>query len=113
MIQTYKIDKVVCLKHITVEQGSSISYRARTGEARAAQAKYRQKCRLVHSDPDKNCEFGPPDKTTNFEVTTSCKRPSASTSKSCSLPSSKKRCTQKNVSKSRKRCQAQRRVALR
>ena len=53
-------------------------------------SRYRQKCRLVHSDPDKNCEFGPPDKTTNFEVTSSRKRPSASTSKSCFLPSSKK-----------------------
>ena len=30
MTQTYKVDKVVCLKHITAEQGSSISYRSKT-----------------------------------------------------------------------------------
>ena len=66
MTETYKIDKVVCMKHITAIQGSSISYRSQTAEARAAQAKYRQKCRLVRSEPDKDSKFGPPDKVSNF-----------------------------------------------
>lgn len=64
MTETYKIDKVVCMKHITALQGSSISYRSKTAEARAAQAKY---CRSICSEPDNEIKFGPPDKAVNFK----------------------------------------------
>ena len=88
MTQTYKVDKVVCLKHITAEQGSSISYRSKTIEARAAQAKCRQKSRM-HFDPDKESEYGPPDKATNFN---NPHKRQSSTNKFYSTPSSKKGC---------------------
>ena len=41
MIHTYKVDKVVCMKHISAEEGGSITYRSRSAEARAAEAKSR------------------------------------------------------------------------
>ena len=81
MTETYKIDKVVCMKHITAIQGSSISYRSQTSEARVAQAKYRQKCRSMRSEPDKDSQFGPPDKTSNFNKAVQRKRQSTSVSK--------------------------------
>ena len=86
MTETYKIDKVVCMKHITALQGSSISYRSKTAEARAAQAKCRQKCRSICSEPDKESKFGPPDKAANFNK--SCKRQSSASK--YSAPGSKK-----------------------
>ena len=81
MTETYKIDKVVCIKHITAMQESSISYRSQTAEARAAQAKYRQKCRSMRSEPDRDSEFGPPDKASNFNRAVPRKRPTPSGSK--------------------------------
>ena len=74
MAETYKIDKVVCVKHITAHQESSIFYRSKTAEAKAAQAKYRQQCRSMRSDPDKENKFGPSDKAANFKTTTISKQ---------------------------------------
>ena len=92
MVQIYKLDKVVCMKHITAEQGSSITYRSRTAEARAAQAKSRQISRSVSGNPDKESHFGPPDKGTNFNIKQSRKRFSTtSIEQDSSSSSSKKR----------------------
>ena len=77
MTETYKIDKVLCMKHITAQQESNISYRSKTAEAKAAQAKYGQQCHLMRSDPDEENKFGPPDKAANFK-TPSKRKPSAS-----------------------------------
>ena len=85
MIQVYKVDKVVCMKHISAEEGGSITYRSRSEEARAAEAKSRQACRVIHSEPDKESSFGPPDKATNYN---SRKRKSSTSS----TPKPKKSC---------------------
>ena len=45
MISVYKLDKVVCLKHIAAEEGVSLSYRIRSEEARRASARKKQKQR--------------------------------------------------------------------
>ena len=34
MIKVYKVDKVACLKHIAAEEGTTLSYRCKTEEAR-------------------------------------------------------------------------------
>ena len=61
-------------------------------EARAAEAKARQKRRCC-SISEKNIEFGPPDKVTNFNKPTSCKRKQEESSVvSVSGSHSKKRC---------------------
>lgn len=85
MVHTYKVDKVVCMKHISAEEGGSIMYRSRSAEARAAEAKSRQARQLIHSEPDKESSFGPPDKATNYN---SRKRKSSTNS----TPGSKKSC---------------------
>ena len=71
------------MKHniITAIQGSSISYRSQTSETRVAQAKCRQKCRSTHSEPDRDSQFGPPDKPSNFNKAVSRKRQSTSVTK--------------------------------
>ena len=66
MIHTYKVDKIACMKHISVEEGGSIMYRSWSAEARAAEAKSRQARQLVHSEPDKESNYGSPDKATNY-----------------------------------------------
>ena len=38
MMKVYKVDKVACLKHIAAEEGSVLSYRSKTEEARRMQA---------------------------------------------------------------------------
>lgn len=92
MMDVYKIDKVVCMKHISAQEGSSITYRSRTMEARAAEAKARQK-RRFSAVSDKNIEFGPPDKVTNFNKPASCKRkPDQSPSPSPAQTQNKKSC---------------------
>ena len=85
MIHTYKVDKIACMKHISAEEGGSIMYRSRSAEARAAEAKSRQARRLVHSEPDKESNFGPPDKATNYN-------PRKRKSSTNSPPGSKKSC---------------------
>ena len=45
MISVYKVDKVVCLKHIAAEEGVSLSYRSRSEEARRTSARRKQKQR--------------------------------------------------------------------
>ena len=79
MLKVYKVDKLHCLRHITAENGSSISYRSRSTEARTAEAKKRQKQRYSNIPADKALEFGPPDKVTNFNKSgsESRKRPSS------------------------------------
>ena len=48
MISVYKVDKVVCLKHIAAEEGVSLSYRLRSEEARiTTSVKRKQKQRAV------------------------------------------------------------------
>ena len=70
MIKVYKVDKVACLKHITGEDGVSLSYRSQTEEARrmAAAKKCQQRMKVV---PDKTAQFGPPDCTDNFVASSS------------------------------------------
>ena len=43
MISVYKLDKIVCLKHIAAEEGVSLSYHSRSEEARRASARKKQK----------------------------------------------------------------------
>ena len=66
MINVYNIDRVVCCKHITSLKKSSISYRSKTDEAQAADAKRQKKewsaKSSVHDPeamwgPDKKCNF--------------------------------------------------------
>ena len=64
MIQD-KVDKFVCMKHVSAEKGGSTTYRSRSEDARAAEAKSRQAHRVIHSEPNKESNFGPPDKATN------------------------------------------------
>lgn len=54
------------MKYISAEEGGSITYRSRLAEARAAEANCRQARRLIHSEPDKEGSFGPPDKATHY-----------------------------------------------
>ena len=67
MISVYKLDKVVCLKHIAAEEGISLSYRSRTEEARRTSARKKQKQRARNQCPsDISAQFCPPDHVTNF-----------------------------------------------
>ena len=69
MISVYKVDKVVCLKHIAAEEfeGVSLSYRSRSEEARRTSARRKQKQRPRNQGPsDVSAQFGPPDHVTNF-----------------------------------------------
>ena len=43
MISVYKIDTIVCLKHIAAEEGVSLSYRSRSEEARRTSVKNKSK----------------------------------------------------------------------
>ena len=43
MISLYKVDKVVCFKHIAAEEGVSLSYRSRSEEARTSARKSKSK----------------------------------------------------------------------
>ena len=66
MLKVYRVDKVHCLRHLSAEKGSSISYRSRSAESRAAEAQKRRYS-TVPSDIQE-AEFGPPDKSTNFNT---------------------------------------------
>ena len=68
MLKVYKVDKVHCLRHIVAEMGSSVSYRSQSEDARAAEAKRKQKQRCSTGPSDKSAEFGPPDKVSNFNI---------------------------------------------
>ena len=61
------------MKHIAAEDGVSLSYRSQTEEARrvAATKKCQQRMKLI---PDKTAQFGPPDRSDNFALSTSRKR---------------------------------------
>ena len=65
MIKVYKVDKVACLKHMAAEDGIVLSYRSKNEEARRMTAKKKQEYRK-RSFPDKESEYGPPDRTDNF-----------------------------------------------
>ena len=78
MLKVYKLDKLHCLKHIAAEKGSSITYRSQSEEAKATEAKKRQKRHYSNVPSDKAAEFGPSDKVTNFNVSSSQKRKSDS-----------------------------------
>ena len=67
MVKVYKIDKVACLKHISAEEGISLSYRSRSEEARREAALKKRKQRMnARMAPDKKTQFGPPDRSSNF-----------------------------------------------
>lgn len=67
MINVYNIDRAVCCKHIAALKKSSISYRSKTDEARAADAQRRKKERNTKpSVSDPQAMWGPPDKKSNF-----------------------------------------------
>ena len=62
MINVYNIDK-----HIAASKKSSISYRSKTDEARAADAQRRKKERNSKTSiSDTDAMWGPPDKKSNF-----------------------------------------------
>ena len=82
MISVYKLDKLACFKHMAAEEGTSISYRRKTEEARKANAEARQRQRMKVGKPDHNAEHGPPDRVTNFNMGNSRKR-KASEDKQC------------------------------
>ena len=65
MMKMYKVDKVTCLKHIAAEDGIVLSYRSKSEEARRMTAKKRQQYRM-RAIPDKESEYGPPDRADNF-----------------------------------------------
>ena len=65
MIKVYKVDKVACLKHMAAEDGIVLSHRSKNEEARRMTAKKKQEYRK-RSLPDKESEYGPPDRTDNF-----------------------------------------------
>ena len=67
MISVYKLDKVICLKHIAAVEGVSLSYRSRSEEARRPSARKKQKQRARNQGlSDISAQFGPPDRVTNF-----------------------------------------------
>ena len=68
-IKVYKVDKVACLKHIAAEEGTTLSYRSKTEEARRQAALKKQKQRKA-CNPDKSAQFGPPDRPSNYQSTT-------------------------------------------
>ena len=74
--------KLACFKHMAAEEGTSISYRRKTEEARKANAEARQTQRMKVGKPDHNAEHGPPDRVTNFSMGNSRKR-KASEDKQC------------------------------
>ena len=74
MTNVYKIDKVVCLKHIGAQEGISLTYRSRSEEARKTAARKKQQQRYKNIPPDKSAQFGPPDRYTNFTGITVGKR---------------------------------------
>ena len=65
MIKVYKVDMVACLKHMAAEDGIVLSNRSKNEEARRMTAKKKQEYRK-RSFPDKESEYGPPDRTDNF-----------------------------------------------
>ena len=89
MIKVCKIDKVACLKHtyihcITTKEGVALLYRSRSKEARRNNAISKQSQHLKSiSDPD--CQYGPPDRATNFS-TSSRKRAAAYLPSSSNAP---------------------------
>ena len=87
MIKVYKIDKVACLKHIAAEDGTSLSYRSKTEQARRETARRKQKQRMG-SIPDKTAEYGPPDRPSNF-LSTSGSRKRKNTSSTDNPPTKK------------------------
>ena len=66
MMEAYKLDKVACYKFIAAEEGTSISYRSKTDEARKHSAAARRSERKRKTTADKENEFGPPDKRCHF-----------------------------------------------
>jgi len=73
MIKVYKVDKVACLKHIAAEEGTMLSYRSKTEEARRQAALKKQKQRKA-CIPDKSAQFGPPDRASNYLPMTATSR---------------------------------------
>ena len=71
MINVYNIDRAACCKHIASLKKSSISYRSKTDEVRAADAQRRKKERNAKSSVhDPEAMWGPPDKKCNFNSKT-------------------------------------------
>ena len=69
MISVYKVDKVVCLKHIAAEEGVSLPYHSRSDheEARRTSVRRKQKQRARNQGPSGvSAQFGAPDHVTNF-----------------------------------------------
>ena len=58
----------MCCKHIAVEEGTSVSYRARDERARRSSAEKRREQQLKSSaNPNKSAQYyGPPDRSSNF-----------------------------------------------
>ena len=86
----YKLDKMICHKHMAAEQGTSILYRSRDFESRKKSAAARQRQRMAAINPDLSAQHGPPDRTSNFvSDVQSLKRPSTSSSSQISTTSKK------------------------
>ena len=66
MINVYNIDRATCYKHISSLRKSSVSYRSKTAEARAADTERRKKERKTKAVHDPDAQWGPPDKSSNF-----------------------------------------------
>ena len=62
MIEAYKLDKVTCYKFIAADEGTSISYRSKTDEARKSSAAARRRERKRKALYDNDNELGPPDR---------------------------------------------------
>ena len=70
MISVYKINKIVCLKHIATEEGVCLSCCSRSEEARRTSVRKKQKQKARNQGPaDISAQFGPCDHVTNFTST--------------------------------------------
>ena len=79
-----KVDKVTCLKHMAAEDGIILSYRSKSEEVRRLAAKKKQEYKK-RSFPDKELEYGPPDRTDNFVAGRKRKSNDAHSSKSLEM----------------------------
>ena len=66
MMNTYRLDKADCCKHISAEEGTSVSYRARDENACRENAEARRRQCMQSANPDQSAQHGPPDHSTNF-----------------------------------------------
>ena len=58
--------QVVCMKHISAEEGGSTTYRSRSVEALGLRKQNQDKHVELNTEPDQESSFVPPDKAINY-----------------------------------------------